>query len=257
MESARLQRTCTCYHQRFNLFPPEPDLAMPTFEWLRKEFAYGYDSGDVLSWFPDKIRREEERRCGGSYRKVFRKAIRPYLKPDSRVLELGPGKGAWSRALLRFLTAGQLHTVDFQDTAKWLEPNKYGGRLLCHQIDRNADFSFLADNYFDVVWSFGVLCHNNVSSISEVLANSLPKVKPGAYAIHEYGDWEKLERYGWQKGGVPLDFKSKPDDEIWWPRNNQATMADLAHESGWQVITPDLDLVRRDSIIVLRRPLPI
>jgi phospholipid N-methyltransferase len=227
---------------------------MPTFDWLKREFSYGYDSGNILSLFPNKRRRDEERLVGGSYKRVFRKALRPYLKQDSRVLELGPGKGAWSRAILNCLAKGELHTVDFQDTTQWLQPEKYKGRLVCHTIIKNADFSFLPDSYFDVAWSFGVLCHNNASSIAEVLAHSLPKIKPGGHAIHEYGDWEKLERYGWKEGGVPPEFRNMADDDIWWPRNSQATMTQLARSAGWIVITADLDLVRRDSIIVLQRP---
>ena len=191
---------------------------MPTLDWLKREFSYGYDSGNILSRFPNKRRRAEERMVGGSYRAVFGQGLEPYLKPDSRVLELGPGKGAWSRAILNCLPKGELHTVDFQDTTKWLQPEKYQGRLICHTVQKNADFSFLADSYFDVAWSFGVLCHNNAASIGEILAHSLPKLKPGGYAIHQYADWEKLERYGWKEGGVPPEFQTKPDDEIWWPR---------------------------------------
>ena len=191
---------------------------------------------------------------GGSYKRVFRKGLWPYMKRDSRVLELGPGKGAWSRAILNCLAKGELHTVDLQDTTQWLQPDKYQGRLVCHTITKNADFAFLPDSYFDVAWSFGVLCHNNASSIAEILAHSLPKIKPGGHAIHQYADWEKLERYGWKAGGVPPEFRSMADDEIWWPRNSQATMADLARSAGWIVITADLDLLRRDSIILLRRP---
>jgi predicted methyltransferase len=227
---------------------------MPTLDWLRREFSYGYDSGNILSRFPNKRRRAEERLVGGSYRRLFREGLQRYLMPESRVFELGPGRGAWSRAILSCVTQGELHTVDFQDTTRWLEPEKYQGRLVCHTIDKNANFSCLPESYFDVAWSFGVLCHNNAASIAEVLAHSLPKLKPGGYAVHEYGDWEKLERYGWREGGVPAEFRTKADDEIWWPRNNQETMTQLARSAGWEVITADLGLVQRDSIIVLRRP---
>jgi hypothetical protein len=67
---------------------------MPTLDWLRAEFQYGYDSGDVLARLPGFVRFREERAIGGSYRKVFLNAAAPYLRPESRVLELGPGKGS-------------------------------------------------------------------------------------------------------------------------------------------------------------------
>jgi hypothetical protein len=106
----------------------------------------------------------------------------------------------------------------------------------------------------DFFWSFGALCHNDARSIETILKNSLRKVKPGCVAVHHYGDWEKLERFGWERGSIPVRFKNEPNDQIWWPRNNQNVMSSLARETGWIVVNPDLDLIRRDSIIVLRRP---
>jgi hypothetical protein len=120
---------------------------MPTLDWLKKEFHYGYDSGNILSMFPNKSRRNEERTIGGSYRSVFQKAVKPYLKPDSKVLELGPGKGAWSRAILKKIPHGQLHTIDFQDVTKWLSPAQYDGRLVCHRIPE-ISFDDVPDDYF-------------------------------------------------------------------------------------------------------------
>lgn len=226
---------------------------MPSLEWLRKEFDYGYDSGNVLALIPGRTRLIEELKCGGSYRKVFNKALRPHLRPDSKVLELGPGKGSWSRAILKFIPSGELHTVDFQDVTRWLDPLAFSGRLVCHQTPDNT-FGGVPDDYFDFFWSFGVLCHNEVASIRDILIHARRKVKTGGLSVHQYGDWEKLDQYGWRKGKVPEDFKTKPDDEIWWPRNDQATMCRVAKEAGWEVIAADQGLLRRDSIILLRNP---
>ena len=60
----------------------------------------------------------------------------------------------------------------------------------------------------------------NSEYIAEILANSFPKMKKGATAVHQYSDWEKLDKCGWDKGGILLSFKELPDDDIWWPRNN-------------------------------------
>jgi spermidine synthase len=104
---------------------------MPTLEWLKTEFSYGYSTGNVLSLIP-QIRRQYA--LGGSYRKVFKRAVLPYLRPDARVLELGPGRGSWTRALLRYLPRGELRTVDFQDVTQWIKPEQYGGRLICYRV---------------------------------------------------------------------------------------------------------------------------
>ena len=226
---------------------------MPTLSWLQQEFSYGYDSGNILSLISGRIRRSEERRSGGSYRRVFKQALQPYLRPDAKVLELGPGKGSWSRAILQHIPEGELHTVDFQDVTQWLRPEKYSGQLICHRVLDNR-FHGLPDGYFDVFWTFGVLCHNDASSILQILREARAKMKPGAVAVHQYGNWEKLEAFGWERGGVPEEFKSKVDEEIWWPRNDQRLMTRLATEAGWQVLSADLDLLQRDSLILLRNP---
>jgi phospholipid N-methyltransferase len=225
---------------------------MPTLDWLKKEFHYGYDSGDILSLFPNRRRRDEEKAIGGSYRLVFKRAILPYINKDSKVLELGPGQGSWTRAILKHIPDGELFTIDFQDLNRFLKPENYNGRLKTFQIDSN-DYCMLPDEYFDFFWSMGVLCHNNEDWIGEILKNSYKKMKRGGIAVHQYADWEKLEKYGWQKGRLPLEFKNKPDDEIWWPRNSKSQMVKLAERVNWKVITPDLDLLGRDSIIVLTK----
>lgn len=226
---------------------------MPTLSWLQQEFSYGYDSGNILSLIAGRVRRSEERRSGGSYRRVFKKALQPHLRPNARVLELGPGKGSWSRAILQHIPEGELHTVDFQDVTQWLKPENYSGRLICHRVLDNR-FDGLPDGYFDVFWSFGVLCHNEASSILHILTRARDKMKPGAVSVHQYGNWEKLEAFGWNRGGVPQEFRSRNDAEIWWPRNDQRLMSRLATEAGWQVLRADLNLLERDSLILLRNP---
>lgn len=224
---------------------------MATLSWIKSAFSDGYRSGNILFPIPDPVRFKQERMIGGSYRKVFYQAIRPHIRPGSTVLEIGPGRGSWTRAIQKYVSDGQVTTVDFQDVRPWLRPEKYHGRLICIQVADNS-FRQVQNNSFDFLFSIGVLCHHNQADISEVLVNTLPKMKRGGIALHHYGDWDKLEVYGWERGKVPTEFKTKPDDEIWWPRNNKTIMAELARNAGWTVLADDLDLVKRDSIILLK-----
>ncbi len=226
---------------------------MPTFKWLKSHFSYGYDSGDVLSQETDKRRANEESSAGGSYRELFQQTAGRWVKPDAQVLELGPGRGSWTRALLQQAPQGCVHTLDFQDVSEWLKPDDHRGHLFCHHIHDNR-FKEVPDSQFDFFFSFGVLCHNNRQQIQEVLESSLAKMKPGGLAVHEYGEWDKLQAYGWQKGGVPAEFAKLPDDQIWWPRNTAGQMAALAQQAGWEVLSPDLGLLQRDGVIALQRP---
>lgn len=226
---------------------------MPTAEWLKKEFSYGYDSGDIQSDRIDKRRKQEESKIGGSYSKVAEELLRKRVKPDSHVLELGPGRGSWSKVILNILEeGGQLSTLDFQNVSEWLNPEQYNGKLTNYQIDSN-NYSFLKDNTFDLFWSFGVLCHNNIDSIYQIIHNVYPKLKKGAFVIHQYADWDKLEKYGWENGAIPLAFREKKDDEIWWPRNNQKVMQTILEANGFEVLQIDCGLVERDSIFIGRK----
>jgi phospholipid N-methyltransferase len=226
---------------------------MPTVEWLKREFHYGYQSGNVLDATPSERRVSEEQKIGGSYKRFFEEAIVPLLRPDSHVLELGPGGGDWTRALLRYLPEGEVHTCDFQDVAQWLKPETYNGRLHCRQVTDN-DFSHLQDGYFDLFFSFGVLVHCDMELIAEILRNALPKMKPGGYALHNHGDWEKLARWGWDKGAIPQHFKNLPDAQIWWPRNTGGNMTRLATATGWRLMKQDINYFKRDGVILLQRP---
>jgi SAM-dependent methyltransferase len=230
---------------------------MTTTDHLRQEFSYGYDSGNVLARFPDRQRRHEQRLIGGSYRRFFIRGVRSQLDRSSSVLELGPGAGSWTRALLASVPDGRVHTVDYQDVAPWLRPEEHDGRLVCHRVEDNS-LASVPDETFDLFFSFGVLCHNTTTAIAEIMANALPKMRPGGVAVHQYGDWQKLHRLGWHddRHGVPAVIRELPDDHQgnYWPRNDPDTMASVCTAAGWTVEEADLGLFRRDSVIRLRAP---
>lgn len=80
-------------------------------------------------------------------------------------------------------------------------------------------------------------------------------MKPGGHSAHEIGDWRKLDQLGWGlRWGVPARFRNLPDDAIWWPRNSAEQTCKIAIEEGWEVVEPDLGVLRRDSLCVSRKP---
>jgi methyltransferase family protein len=172
-------------------------------------------------------------------------------------MELGPGRGSWTRPLLACVPRGRVHVLDFHDVTAWLDPADYDGRLVCHRVEDNS-FTAVPDNTFDFFFSFGVLCHNTTSAIGEILGNALPKMRPGGIAVHQYADWEKLLRLGWEddRHGVPAVIQELPEDHTgnFWPRNDTERMTAVCREAGWLVEDPDLGLFKRDSVICLRAP---
>jgi hypothetical protein len=230
---------------------------MTTTDQLKRLFSDGYDSGNVLKRLPDRRRWREERLVGGSYRRFFMQAARPYLEKSSIVMELGPGRGSWTRALLECVPEGQVHALDYHEITQWLHPEDHDGRLVCHRVEDNS-FRSVPDDTFDFFFSFGVLCHNTTAAIEDIMVNALPKMRSGAIAIHQYGDWQKLHRLGWEddRHGVPPYPPDLPDDHEWnfWPRNDPERMTDVCREAGWIVEQADLGLFKRDSVIRLRAP---
>ena len=222
---------------------------MAGLNWLKTAFEGGYDSGDILAPVPSSTRLRQEVLIGGSYAECFRKAVLPFIRPDSVVLELGPGRGSWTRALLQHVPQDRVEAVDFADVAPHLRAELASGRLKLHRVD-NLSFDCVADGGFDFFWSFGVLCHHTIEQIAEILRAARPKMKPGAIGVHEYGDWNKFFRSG-RMVHFP-DFAGTPDAEHWWPSNDARAMAAAAAAAGWTVLWEDLDLFERDGLIVLK-----
>jgi len=222
---------------------------MASLDFLKTAFESGYDSGDIMDPVPSSTRLRQEVLIGGSYAEAFRKAVLPFIRPDSVVLELGPGRGSWTRAILQHVPQGRLEAVDFADVSQWLQPELATGRLKLHRVE-DMSFDCVANGAFDFFWSFGVLCHHTVEQIGEVLVNTHRKMKPGAISVHEYADWNKFFRSG-RMVNFP-DLAAKPDEEHWWPSNTAAAMAAVAQAAGWTVIFDDLDLFERDGLIVLK-----
>jgi len=167
------------------------------------------------------------------------------------VLELGPGRGSWTRALL---SVHDIHvtTCDFQDVTPWLKPELYAGRLVCHHVTDNS-FSCISDKSIDVFFSFGCLVHCNKDLITRILKNVHGKMKPDGVAIFNFSAWDKLEEFGWERGGVPLAFKNLPDDDIWWPRNTIKEMRELTEQANWTIRVEDMQFFRRDGIMLLAK----
>lgn len=225
---------------------------MLTLDSSRHEFAFARDGINVASFIPNRIRRNEERRIGGSYRQVFNEAVRPFVRTDSNLLELGPGHGMWTRPMMDLIPKGSLRAVDTEDTAEWLRPSRYQSRLSCHTF-KDGSLSCVENDSIDFCWSMGMICHLNSQQICRLLSQLLPKLKIGGYACLHFADWIKLDQFGWNRGGIPTEFQNLPDQKIWWPRNCTEHMARIATESGWHVRVADMDLLKRDGLIVLQR----
>lgn len=219
-------------------------------------FSHGYDSGDIARGLEDPLVAQEYSDSGGNYKTIFETLIRPTLETAGTILEIGPGGGSWSRIVLSHLSHRNdtvLHAADLLPLESHLRRNcpNAGERLVFHQIEE-VDYSRFDDQTFDFVFSIGVFVHLRTTEIAALLKAVRPKIKPSGRMVVHYANWDKLERYGWEKGRVPLSFKQQPDDpSVWWPPNDCNTMARLITQCGYAVLNIDTGHMQRDSIAII------
>jgi hypothetical protein len=123
---------------------------------------------------------------------VYICCIKPYISGSMVALEIGPGRGAWTKTMLE---AKEVWCLD----AKSREDNDidrylgYPKNLVYHQV---SDFSCreLPDDRFDYLFSFGALCHVSWDGIVQYMHNLYPKFRHGANAFIMIADYDKANQ---------------------------------------------------------------
>jgi SAM-dependent methyltransferase len=129
----------------------------------------------------------------GGYHVIYLACIRPWLTGRTNVLEIGCGRGAWTRL---FLGAERITCVD----ALSAEHNaffSYVGQVdnvRYHQVE-DFTLSMVPDKTVDYVFSYDALCHVSFAGISEY-ARSLHRVmKEGAHGFVMVADYRKYNEF--------------------------------------------------------------
>lgn len=123
---------------------------------------------------------------------IYLTCIKPYVNENSTVLEIGPGRGAWTKTFLH-QRAKQIWCLD----ALSAEHNnfwKYVGQTEAVKYIHVNDFhcNELPDNHFNYLFSFGALCHVSFTGIAEYMKNIFPKLKKGSHCFIMVADYEKF-----------------------------------------------------------------
>ena len=120
---------------------------------------------------------------------VYLMVIKPYVTASSCVLEIGPGRGAWTKTMLH---AKEVWCLD----AKSREANDidrylgYPPNLHYFQV-HDFECRDLPYDHFDYLFSFGALCHVSPDGIRAYARNLFPRLKSGAHAFLMIGDYDK------------------------------------------------------------------
>lgn len=183
--------------------------------------------------------------------------IKPFINKDTVALEIGPGRGTWTKCML---PAKEIVVMDAlsPEHNKFFEYLNNPTNVTYHQVE-NFDCDFLKEDYFDYMFSFGCLCHVSFNGISEYAKNILPKLKKGAHCFWMIADYKKtnhvaenIEKYSVIR---TLDPKFHPPDENDEPRAGRwfeygiEKTCDMLQNLGYKIHDPDVGTCLRDPII--------
>lgn len=159
-------------------------------ESFRDQFKGGYFEGDPLN----PLATSGYRHLGyiSTLHATFLRCIKPYLNGETVTLEIGPGRGAWTKALLPSKAVYALDAL----SAEHNQFHDYVGHPPNVKYFHVQDFEcgMLPDDHFDYMFSYGCLCHVSFDGIQAYAANLYPKLKSAANCFWMVADYEKYDR---------------------------------------------------------------
>lgn len=175
--------------------------------------------------------------------------IKYNVTPDTTVLEIGPGRGAWSKAILKH-NPKQYYALDAlsaEHNGFW----EYVGQRSNASYYQVDDFSCsaIADNSIDFFFSFGVFCHISREGTAEYFRNIYNKMKSGSQGFVLISDYEKL--YAALGKPIPDGLDNEPKEPLpgRWYHLGTRWFRQTLEDIGFTVIDQDIGVNLRDPIV--------
>jgi hypothetical protein len=218
--------------------------------------------------------------------------IKPYIRPESVVLEIGPGRGAWTKTLLSAREVWCLDALSAEHNNFW----QYVGTAPHVHYHQVSDFSCsdLPDDHFTYLFSFGAFCHIPFWGVTEYFRNLFPKLRSKCEAFVMVADYAKynhaVSHYqpysAWRvcnliqpqrlwKAAIwrrtvafceqralkqqanfrvrRQDTNDAPRPARWYDAGTQRTCSILS-DLGYQIVDSDMGVLHRDPVIHFRKP---
>jgi len=225
---------------------------------------------------------------------VYSACIRPYVTSDTVVLEIGPGRGAWSKAFLQ-RNCRKLYAVDAatpEHTHFW----EYVGKdpRAEYIVTDNLKLDGVPDDAIDFFFSYGVFCHLKPEMCEEYVQSLYRKMRSGARGFLMIADFDKYNRcmendahlaigrflaeqrrkvwipaklgyfLAWRYFRSKMDIEpvSKSSDKnLWnskgnfgWYHWGVARASAAIAGAGFDIVEPDIEVCHRDPVIHFRKP---
>jgi SAM-dependent methyltransferase len=139
----------------------------------------------------------EEQRLGWRLPEPTLEAVvYPYLRPTSRVCELGPGTGRWSRHIAARIPEGELHLVDPSPwMVRFLEHYFPGGNVSAH-VNDGQSLPFTRTAWLDLVFAANTFVELKLGVIWLYARDFARALRSGGYVVLDYIDPTTAE--GWE-----------------------------------------------------------
>jgi hypothetical protein len=250
---------------------------------FREVWAGGYFEGDPL----DPLTRSGYGQLGymSILHATYLRCIKPFVSPETVALEIGPGRGAWTKTLTGAREVWAMDALSAEHNGFWDYVGKRPNLRYLHVSDfLCAD---LPDDHFNYCFSFGCFCHVSFDGITQYATNLFPKLKAGAecfWLVADYAQYNRwvdnrerlsiwhrmiprgrfalagaflrlLGRLEWRRAPQVhrnLDEDGTPRPGRWYHAGVERTCA-MLERCGYTVLDPDVGTVIRDPIIHFRK----
>lgn len=210
---------------------------------------------------------------------TFLRCVKPYITNDTIALEIGPGRGAWTKAMLPAKEVWALDALP-EEHNRFYEYLGHPSNVKYFQVN-DFECNELPDDYFDYMFSFGCLCHISFKGIAEYAANIYSKLKHGSNCFWMIADYDKynsavsnidslsiwkalspksrkllplryLFRYFMKRQKLQFikpDENDEPRPGGRWYNAGIARTCSMLEEVGYRIVDPDVGTCLRDPII--------
>jgi Methyltransferase domain len=214
---------------------------------------------------------------------TYLRCIRPYITPETVALEIGPGRGTWTKGLLPAKEIWVMDALSAEHNG-FFEYLKQPENVKYLQVE-DFECRDLPVDHFDYMFSFGCLCHVSFDGVTAYAENIFDKLKPGANCFWMVADKKQYERfrkyadhYDIWKQLAPVrskmaifrsffdlfskvmmpDFMKKDDfaesQQGHWHDAGAERTCEMLESKGYKIIERDVGTVPRDPVIHFMKP---
>ncbi len=176
---------------------------------------------------------------------TYLRCIKPYVDPNKIALEIGPGRGAWSKCMLGFKELFVMDPVCSVDTGFWQYVGNH--KHITYYMIQDYSCNQLENHSIDYMFSFGTFCHIPREGIVQYASNLFSKLSYGADCF-----WMIADRYKY-KMSTGREIEELEQGPGRWFGSSIEDVCHILKTNGYKIIDPDVGTCLRDPIIYFKK----